>query len=147
VRPNKAIGKLLYGPVTLASAFLQSLQIDQMDVPPRALPLDILVDIPGPRAKMHGLVFATWQTHRVSKPILTFGRTAVRPSPSTGKPILHMDELTARLASLLARYAAARDLDKGDGSRLSEQLRNELQLLTAEYGPTAVDAALDRLSD
>jgi hypothetical protein len=58
-----------------------------------------------------------------------------------------MDELTARLESLLARYAAARDRDKGDGSRLWEQFRNELHLLTAEYGPTAVDAALDRLPD
>jgi hypothetical protein len=57
-----------------------------------------------------------------------------------------MDELTARLESLLSRYAAVLDQGKGDrGGRAWEQFRNELKLLIAEYGPRAVDAALDKM--
>jgi hypothetical protein len=50
-----------------------------------------------------------------------------------------MDELTARLEWLLSRYWTALDQDKGDPGRAWEQFRKELQLLIAEYGPTAVD--------
>ena len=56
-----------------------------------------------------------------------------------------MDELTARLESLLSRYAAALDQDKADHGEAWEQFRNELKLLIAEYGPRAVDAALDKM--
>ena len=56
-----------------------------------------------------------------------------------------MDELTARLESLLSRYAAALDQDEGDHGKEWEQFRKELKLLIAEYGPRAVDAALDKM--
>jgi hypothetical protein len=56
-----------------------------------------------------------------------------------------MDALTARLESLLSRYAAVLDQDKGDRGEAWEQFRNELKLLIAEYGPRAVDAALDKM--
>jgi hypothetical protein len=58
-----------------------------------------------------------------------------------------MDELTARLESLLRRYWAALGQDKGDGGKAWEQFRKELQLLIAEYGPRAVDAALNEIPD
>jgi hypothetical protein len=57
-----------------------------------------------------------------------------------------MDELTARLESLLSRYAGAAGQDK-DSGKPWEQFRKELQLLIAEYGAAAVDAALDRIPD
>jgi hypothetical protein len=50
-----------------------------------------------------------------------------------------MDELTARLEWLLSRYSAALDQDKSNRGKAWEQFRKELQLLIAEYGPTAVD--------
>jgi hypothetical protein len=55
-----------------------------------------------------------------------------------------MDELTARLESLLSRYAGAVGQDKGS-DKPWEQFRKELQLLIAEYGAAAVAAALDRI--
>jgi hypothetical protein len=58
-----------------------------------------------------------------------------------------MDELTARLEWLLRRYWKALDQDKGDRGRALEQFREELQLLIAEYGPRAVDAALNEIPD
>jgi hypothetical protein len=58
-----------------------------------------------------------------------------------------MDALIARLESLLGRYAAACEQDKGEGGKPWEQFRKELQLLIAEYGPEAIDAALDKMPD
>jgi hypothetical protein len=49
-----------------------------------------------------------------------------------------MDELSARLDVILRRHAAT--YDQPDDY---EQLRNELEVLIAEYGFQAVDAALD----
>jgi len=54
-----------------------------------------------------------------------------------------MDDLTTRLEALMRRYAAACAQGKGDGAQLAEQFRRELQLLVAQYGQPAVDAALD----
>ena len=51
-----------------------------------------------------------------------------------------MDELTARLEALMRRNAAA--CDHGEANR-AEQFHRELQLLVAQYGQPAVDAALD----
>ena len=63
-------------------------------------------------------------------------------------PAYHpMDELTARLEALLRRCAVACHQNKGDGNQLWEQFRNDLQSLIAEYGPEAVDAAIDDLPD
>jgi hypothetical protein len=56
-----------------------------------------------------------------------------------------MDELTARLGSLLCRYAGALGQAKGDVGAAWEQFQKELRLLIAEFGPKAVDAALDRI--
>ncbi len=56
-----------------------------------------------------------------------------------------MDHLTARLESLLRLYAAAFDQAKGDGAQLAEQFRKDLGLIVAEYGPQAVNAALDEM--
>ena len=53
-----------------------------------------------------------------------------------------MDDLTTRLEALLHRYAAAFDQPQD-----SEQFQNDLQLLIAEYGPQAVNAALNDLPD
>jgi carbon monoxide dehydrogenase subunit G len=58
-----------------------------------------------------------------------------------------MDELTARLESLLRLYAGARQQDQGDGTRLEQLFGRDLQLLVAEFGPRAVDAALDKIPD
>jgi hypothetical protein len=58
-----------------------------------------------------------------------------------------MDELIARLESLLGRYAAALDQDKGGRGQPWEPFRRELELLIAEYGPEAIDAALDEMPD
>jgi hypothetical protein len=58
-----------------------------------------------------------------------------------------MTVLAARLEALLRSYAAARHQEKDDGSRSWEQFRTDLQSLIAEYGPNAVDAALDELPD
>ena len=54
-----------------------------------------------------------------------------------------MDELTARLEAIMRRYAAACDQGEGDGAQLAEQFHKELQLLVAQYGQPAIDAALD----
>jgi hypothetical protein len=56
-----------------------------------------------------------------------------------------MDDLIARLEALLRRYAAAFDQPPDD--RLGEQFRRDLQMLVTEYGPQAVNAALDALPD
>jgi hypothetical protein len=58
-----------------------------------------------------------------------------------------MDELTARLESLLGRYAATLDQDEGDRGHAWEEFRRELRLLIAEYGPEAIDAALNEMPD
>ena len=58
-----------------------------------------------------------------------------------------MNDLTARIESLLRRYASVCDQDGGDSGRLWEAFRKELQMLVAEFGPRAVDAALDELPD
>jgi hypothetical protein len=52
-----------------------------------------------------------------------------------------MDELTARLEAIMRRYAAACDQGQGDGAQL--EFHKELQLLVAQYGQPAIDAALD----
>jgi len=87
---------------------------------------------------------AVWQVHRLescSPHIDEFDNDGFQMDEC------QMDELTARLESLLVRYAAARDRDDREDSQLWEQFRSELHLLTAEYGPKAVDAALDNLPD
>jgi len=58
-----------------------------------------------------------------------------------------MDELTARLESLLRFYAGAGPYDQDDGAQLAQQFSKALQLLVAEFGPNAVDAALDQMPD
>jgi hypothetical protein len=62
-------------------------------------------------------------------------------------PIAPMDELTARLESLLRLYAGACHQDQGDGTQLAQLFSKGLQLLIAEFGPRAVDAALDKIPD
>jgi hypothetical protein len=52
-----------------------------------------------------------------------------------------MDDLTARLEALMRRYAAA--CDQGQGDRAQLAFHKELQLLVAQYGQPAIDAALD----
>jgi hypothetical protein len=51
-----------------------------------------------------------------------------------------MDELTAKLEALLSRYAGAHGQDIGEFVK-------ELRLLIAEYGPVAVDEALNKIPD
>jgi hypothetical protein len=59
-----------------------------------------------------------------------------------------MNDLTARLESLLRRLdAAAPGESEGEAARLAEPFRKELQSLVSEYGPEAVNAALDKLPD
>jgi hypothetical protein len=59
-----------------------------------------------------------------------------------------MNDLTARLESLLRRLdAGAPDQSDEDAAQLSEQFRTDLQSLVSEYGPEAVNAALDELPD
>ena len=60
---------------------------------------------------------------------------------------LPMDDLSARLEALLRLYSAACDQSQGDGVGLAEQFRKDLQLLVTEYGPKAVDEALDKIPD
>jgi hypothetical protein len=57
-----------------------------------------------------------------------------------------MNELSARLEALLRLYASAFD-GEGETGRLGERFRKDLRLLIAEYGVTAVDAALDDTPD
>lgn len=54
-----------------------------------------------------------------------------------------MDDLTARLEALLRLYAAA--FDERQDDQLGKRFRKDLQMLVAEYGPQAVNAALDAL--
>jgi hypothetical protein len=58
-----------------------------------------------------------------------------------------MSDLTARLEALLRLYAAACDRGELDGARLARRFRQDLHSLVSEYGPKAVDAALDELPD
>jgi hypothetical protein len=55
-----------------------------------------------------------------------------------------MDELAARLEALMRRYAAACDQGEREGAQFAEQFHKELQQLIAQYGETAVNAALDK---
>ena len=57
-----------------------------------------------------------------------------------------MNDLIARLEALLWGYAACREGQDDDG-QLMQRFRRDLRLLVAEYGPNAVDAALDELPD
>ncbi len=58
-----------------------------------------------------------------------------------------MNDLIARLESLMRRLdATACDQAEGDAA-LAEQFRKELQSLVSEYGPEAVNAALDEMPD
>jgi len=56
-----------------------------------------------------------------------------------------MSDLANQLDSLLRRYAAECGQHKDD--QPWKQFRNELRSLIAEYGPRAVDAALDEIPD
>ena len=58
-----------------------------------------------------------------------------------------MDDLTARLNALFRSYAADIELNQHAVDHLCEQFRRDLKVLIAEYGHTAVDAALDELPD
>jgi hypothetical protein len=58
-----------------------------------------------------------------------------------------MADLLSRLEALLRGYAAASDEARDDGGRLVGQVRRDLRLLVAEFGPIAVDAALDAIPD
>lgn len=55
-----------------------------------------------------------------------------------------MSDLAARLEALLRIYAAACQ-GQLDDARSAERLRKGLQLLIADYGYNAVDAAIDDL--
>jgi hypothetical protein len=57
-----------------------------------------------------------------------------------------MSDLAARLEALLRIYAAACQ-GQLDDARSAERFRNDLQLLIADYGYNAVDAAIDDLPD
>ena len=58
-----------------------------------------------------------------------------------------MSDLTAWLEALLRLYAAACDRGELDGAELAERFRKDMHSLVSEYGPKAVDAALDKLPD
>jgi hypothetical protein len=58
-----------------------------------------------------------------------------------------MNDLTARLESLLSRYASALDAPGQDDAKSWEQFCKELRWLIAEYGAQAVDDALNELPD
>ena len=58
-----------------------------------------------------------------------------------------MDNLKARLKALLRLYAAAGAQGQLDSAQLAERFRKDLQLLITEYGPKAVDEALDEIPD
>jgi hypothetical protein len=58
-----------------------------------------------------------------------------------------MSDLTASLEALLRLFAEADSKDWLDRTRLAEKFRDDLALLVAEYGPSAVDEALDELPD
>ena len=54
-----------------------------------------------------------------------------------------MDALTARLECLFRRYAAAVGQRHGDPAPMAKQFLEEVDLLIAQYGQPAIDAALD----
>jgi hypothetical protein len=54
-----------------------------------------------------------------------------------------MDDLTARLESLFRRYGAAMGDRDVDAVRLAKQFYEEADLLIAQYGQPAINAALD----
>jgi hypothetical protein len=56
-----------------------------------------------------------------------------------------MDDLSARLESLFRRYAAALGQRQGDRGSVAKLLLEEMDLLIAQYGQPAIDAALDQL--
>jgi hypothetical protein len=56
-----------------------------------------------------------------------------------------MDDLTARLEALLCCYAAAIDQGQGEAAQLADEFRKGLRMLVAEFGQSAIDAALDEL--
>jgi hypothetical protein len=74
-------------------------------------------------------------------------RLLAMPKRPTEKQVSTMDELIARLESLFGRYAATLDQGRGDDRQAWEQFRKELGWLIAEYGPKAIDAALDEMPD
>ena len=57
--------------------------------------------------------------------------------------------LSDRLEALLRRYAQAYEIDGCDpeAARLAERFRKDLRSLVSEYGPSAVEAALDEIPD
>jgi hypothetical protein len=61
--------------------------------------------------------------------------------------IATMDNLTARLDSLLRLYAAAHEAGEGDAARVRVQFRKELEPLVAQHGRRAVITALNKLAD
>ena len=71
----------------------------------------------------------------------------LQPSSPRRKQTSPMDDLKAHLAALFRNFAVALNQPQGDGPRLVEQFRKELNLLIAQYGQEAVDAALDDLPD
>jgi hypothetical protein len=58
-----------------------------------------------------------------------------------------MDDLTARLDSLLRRYAAIHDEGEGDAAGARARFRKDLKPLVAQYGYRAVITALNKLAD
>ena len=54
-----------------------------------------------------------------------------------------MDDLAARLKSLFRRYAAALEQHHGDRLQVARQFSQEVDLLIAQYGQRAINAALD----
>jgi hypothetical protein len=56
-----------------------------------------------------------------------------------------MNELTERLRSLFRRYAAAVAQRHGDPAPIAKQFSEEVDLLIAQYGQPAINAALDEV--
>jgi hypothetical protein len=56
-----------------------------------------------------------------------------------------MDDLSARLESLLRRHAAAIDHGRDETAQLVDEFRASLRALVAEFGQPAIDAALNEL--
>jgi hypothetical protein len=54
-----------------------------------------------------------------------------------------MDDLSARLESLFRRYAAKLGQGHGDRATVAKRLLEEVELLIAQYGQPAINAALD----
>ena len=86
----------------------------------------------------------SWVLAKATAPAAPYrppGIGAKIPESSALQQISPMDELTARLEAIMRRYAAACDQGEGDGAQL--EFHKELQLLVAQYGQPAIDAALD----